>query len=115
MTPPSMETITYAFNKVDFKADVQRIGEIEMTDVQVTVMHMPVDAQFIVIPSSLSLKLQGGVEVLKNISKKDISVTINYRSRYRYKGKRIPATIQVPRNISFTDVRPKFFELVVER
>jgi len=112
---PDNKTVTYSQKSVKFEADVQRIGEIEMTEIPVRVLHVPPGEKVIVIPSTFSLKLQGGVRVLKDINRQDVYATVDYKSRYRYGGRRIPATIEVPPDINFSDVRPKFFELVVEK
>lgn len=115
LLPPDTKTVTYSENSVKFEAAIQRIGEIEMTEIPIHVLHIPPGEKVIVIPSTLSLRLQGGVKVLKDINKRDIYATIDYKNRYRYSGRRIPATIEVPPDITFSDARPKFFELVVEK
>lgn len=100
--------------KVHFKADIQGIGDRMYTDIPVEVINAPSDMTVSAVPSMVSIRLQGGVEMLKELTKEDIQVTIDYRSRFRY-GRRIPAMIHVPPNITFTDVKPKDFELLVER
>ena len=77
-------------------------------------INVPRGIKVSVIPTSLSIRLQGGVEVLKKVDKNKIQATINYY-RNRNKGNRIPATIQVPKDISFSDVKPQKFELLVEK
>ncbi|MBN2104576.1 hypothetical protein JW835_11105 [bacterium] len=100
--------------KVRYAVDIQGIGDRMFAEVPVRIINAPYGIKVSSVPSTLSIHLQGGVEVLKHVKKEDIFATIDYRSRYRY-GKRIPAMIHVPPNISFTDVTPRVFELLVER
>jgi YbbR domain-containing protein len=109
------EIIHYSLKNITFETDIQRIHEDMLSGIPVTVTHIPRGINIDVVPSTLSLKLQGGVEMLKQLEKNDIQATIDFRSRTRYKYKRIPATIKVPKEISFSDVKPKFFELVIKQ
>ncbi|MBN2030236.1 YbbR-like domain-containing protein [bacterium] len=115
LIPPSFETVHYSLNKVHFTADIQRIGERIISDIPIQVTNAPQNVNVIVVPSTLSLRLQGGVKVLSNVDKEDIIARINYLSRNRYERTQIPAIVQVPPDISFSDVKPPFFELIVER
>jgi hypothetical protein len=63
----------------------------------------------------MTLRLQGGTDVLAQVSPEDISVLVDFNDRSQYPGNRIPALIRVPQNIHFTDVQPRFFEFVVEK
>ena len=112
---PAWETVTYGLSRVRFKADIQRIGERTITEIPVTVTSVPRGIRVIVVPSTLSLRVQGGVNILSELERDDIVATIDYRRRYQYTGKRIPAKIDVPEGITFSDVRPEYFELIVER
>ncbi len=115
LIPSSFETVHYSLNTVRFTADIQRIGEKIISDIPIQVTNAPQNVNVIVVPSTLSLRVQGGVKVLSNVNKEDIIAQINYLSRNRYERTQIPATIDVPPDISFSDVRPPFFELIVER
>ncbi len=108
-------TVEYSINTVHFKIDIQRIGEVVFERIPVKIINVPADEKVKVIPSTLSLKLQGGVDLLNSIEQTDISAHIDYSTRFRYKREKIPATIQVPDDVNFTDVKPQYFELVVER
>ncbi len=115
LSPPEEPTLRYSLNSVQFRADIQRIGERVLRDIPIKVTHVPSNMKVSVLPSTLSLKLQGGVKLLSKLKKEDVVATIDFRSRYRYRGKKIPATINLPNGIDFSDVKPQFFELVVER
>lgn len=115
IVPPAWQTVHYSEHNVRFTADIQRIGERVMADIPVLVTHVPRGVKVNAVPSLLSLKLQGGVKVLAGLTEEDIQATIDYRSRYRYRGNRIPANIEVPPGVTFSESKPKAFELVVER
>ncbi len=108
-------TLQYTVSTVEFSANIQRIGEIVMSGIPIQVVRVPRGLSVIPVPSSLTIKLQGGVDLLAQLKKEDIIATIDYRNRNRYQGRRIPATIQVPPEVSFSDVKPPNFELIVER
>jgi YbbR domain-containing protein len=115
LIPPEWATVNYGLKNVRFVGDVQRIGERTITEIPVNVIRVPRGLKVIVVPSTLSLKVQGGVSLLAELDRNDIVATIDYRRRQRYRQKRIPAGIDVPEGITFSDARPEFFELVVER
>jgi YbbR domain-containing protein len=115
MVPPQWETVKYALHQVKFQTDIQRIGERTISDIRVQVIRLPKSMKATVVPSTLSLKLQGGVKLLSKIEKEDISAIIDFRTRNRYGSKKIPAIIKLPPEISLSEVRPEFFELVVEK
>jgi hypothetical protein len=114
ITPPEMETISYSLKKVRFRCDVQRIGERFIADIPVRVTNVPRNQKVTVAPSTFSLKLQGGVKILSKLKKEDIIATIDFQHQ-RYRGKKIPATIQVPPGITFTDSKPSSFEIFIEQ
>ena len=106
--------VTLSHQNIHFYADIQGIGERLFAEIPVRVVNAPSEVKVSSVPSMLSIRLHGGVEVLKKLTKDDIEVTIDYRRRQQY-GRRIPAMIYVPPNVSFTDVKPKDFELLIER
>ena len=112
---PEFETLAYSEKSVQFFADFQRIGERIISEIPVVVTNVPRGLSVSAVPSTLSLRLEGGVNVLAAMSVEDIIATIDYGSRYRYRGNKIPANIQVPEGITFSESRPRSFELVVER
>jgi len=115
LEPSKYNTVDYSINTVHFTIDIQRIGEVVFERIPVEIINVPENIKVKVIPSTLSLKLQGGVDLLNSIEKENIKAHIDYSTRFRYERDKIPATIQVPDDINFTDVKPQYFELVVER
>ncbi|MFH1942682.1 MAG: hypothetical protein ABIL68_11340 [bacterium] len=115
LTPPTLETLVYSTDEIRFHADIQRIGERTLSGIVVRVTDVPQGMTVTIVPSTVSLKLQGGVNILSALKKEDVDATIDFRARYRYRGKRIPARIKVPPGITFSEAKPADFELVVER
>lgn len=115
LLPPESKMVQFKTSQVRYAADIQRIGERYISGIPVQVLHTPKGAHVSVVPSTLSLKLQGGVSLLAELKKEDITASIDYNSRYRYHGRGIPANIKLPNEITFSDVHPKFFELRVGR
>lgn len=114
LASPDVETIQYAIQSVRFQCDVQRIGERIITEIPVVVTNVPKNLKVMVVPSTFSLTLQGGVKILARLQKADIEATIDYRYRQRYGGKKSPANIRVPSGITFAESKPSSFELFVE-
>jgi hypothetical protein len=115
LEPPEWETVTYSVKDIQYQVDVQGLGERLMTEIPVNVVNVPEGYKVTVIPSTLSLKLRGGVRLLAELDREDFEVTIDYGSRYRYENRRFPANIDYPAGVSFSDPNPSHFEVVVER
>ena len=115
IVPPKWETVQYSSDQTTFYVDIQRIGEKTVSEIPVQVFGLPKNMKATVIPSSLSVKLQGGVKILSKIKKEDITATIDFQKHTLYDSKKVPAIIKLPPEINLSDVKPAFFELVVEK
>jgi YbbR domain-containing protein len=107
--------ISFSTDQVRFAADIQMLHEEWLQDIPVHVIHAPADVQVQAIPSTLSLRIQGGVELIKRLKKEEVWAVIDFQNRHRYSDEGIPASIDVPEGITFTEVKPKFFGLLIER
>ncbi|MDM7926179.1 MAG: CdaR family protein [bacterium] len=96
---------------VRFAADVQRIGERMIEGIPVTVINGPEDRRLTVTPATLALRVQGGVGLLGGLTSGDIQAIVDYRARERYGPKRLPARILIPRDVTFSEVIPQYFEV----
>jgi hypothetical protein len=114
LEPLSGEVLHFSDRSVRFLADVQRIGERWMRDIPVRAVNAPEGSQAAVVPASLSIKLQGGADLLSRIKPEDILATVNFAERNRYPGKKLPALIRIPRDVTFSEVDPRYFELSVK-
>ncbi len=112
---PPYQAVHYSYNTINFRADVQRIGEKVVSNIPIRVINIPGKVKNIkVIPSTLRLTLYGGVNVLKDIRAEDIEAVIDYKSK-RYQEKRFKAAINLPEDIFFKNVNPQFFRVIIER
>ncbi|RKY78997.1 hypothetical protein DRQ07_06910 [candidate division KSB1 bacterium] len=111
---PDKGAIEISRKKVKYKAKFQRIGERIFTRIPVEVINVPKGISVIVVPSTMTLRLQAGVEVLSKIDKSMIKATIDFRSRNRYPNKKLSAVIELPDNIITYEAKPQFFEIIVE-
>jgi YbbR domain-containing protein len=109
------DILRYSDRIVKYRVDVQRLGERKIDGVPVRVLHVPAGVKPIVVPSTLSLTLQGGVDVLARLNLQDVSAVVDYQDRHGISGNRYSALIRLPQNIVFSDVQPKVFELIIEK
>lgn len=109
------ESLRYSEKIIRYKIDVQRLGERAIDGIPVQVLRVPMGLKMSVVPSTISLKLQGGVDVLYRLKPEDISAVVDYENHDRFTGNRYPAMIKLPRDVYFSDVQPKLFELIVEK
>lgn len=115
LIPPASPMVQVSELSTEYAVDIQRIHEITIDEITVQVVNAPSSVKVTVVPSTLSLKLRGGVDLLMQLSAEDIQAAIDYRTRNRYRPGRIPASIEVPEDVSFSNAKPKFFELIIER
>lgn len=109
------EALHYSEKIVRYKIDVQRLGEREMDGIQVQLLNLPEGGRVNVVPSTLSVKLQGGVDVLSRLKSGDISAMVDYNQRHGLTGSQYPALIRLPANVTLFDVQPRIFELIHEK
>jgi len=109
------ESIRCSATSVKYAIEIQRLGERSLEGIPVRLENAPPESRITVMPSTVTLRLQGGTDLLARLMPEDLSVVVDYNDRTRYPNKRIPALIRIPKDIHFSDVQPKFFELVVEK
>ncbi|RMD92711.1 MAG: hypothetical protein D6813_05460, partial [Calditrichaeota bacterium] len=115
LIPPSSPLVSYSANEVIVHYDVQKLMEITMSEIPVKVLNAPRNLVIHVVPSTLTLVLEGGAELLSQIKPGDILAYIDYQ-KVKYMGtNQLPAYIETPRGVSYRDVHPRFFKLVFER
>ena len=112
---PQKEQIRLFPAEVKIIANTQKLMEIQIFEVPVTVTNRPADLKVTVIPSTLSLVLEGGTDLLLNVTKQDIKAYIDYQKVHASKNKNHLAYIETPQGIRYRDVKPKRFKVVVEK
>lgn len=115
LIPPSDERLSIEMEEVHFFADVQKLAEKTITNVPIKVINIPKKLKVTVVPSTLSLKLEGGVDLLLTLTREDIMAYIDYRRYRKSKEGKVPAIIKTPQGTRFAEVFPKSFSLIIER
>ena len=89
--------------------------EKRISRVPVSIINLPPGMRAIVIPSHLSLTVDGGVNRVGPLSDKDITAFIDYAKHQHSKEQDFPAYIKPIPDIRFRDVEPQRFKIVLER
>lgn len=95
--------------------DVQKLMEKPLTEIPIAVWNKPPDLKIAVIPSTLSLILEGGSDLLLNVTRNDVAAYLDYEKIRSSKEKYHLAYIETPKGVRYRDVKPKRFSVVVEK
>ena len=112
---PDQKHVTLANNQTKLSANIQKLMEKPIIEIPVKVTNSPPDAKVTVIPSTLSLILEGGTDLLLNVTQSDVTAYIDYKKVVGSKEKKHPAYIVTPTGMRYRDVKPMLFKIVVER
>ena len=112
---PDQKHITLANNQTKLSANIQKLMEKPIIEISVKVTNTPPNAKVTVIPSTLSLILEGGTDLLLNVTHNDVTAYIDYKKVVGSKEKKHPAYIETPPGTRYRDVKPMLFKIVVER
>ncbi len=115
LLPLKQPFLTMEVQQVELKANVQKLMEKPLSDIPVKVLNAPENADVIVIPSTLSLILEGGTDVLLNIHQDDIQAYIDYEKIKTAHQKYHPAYINTPDDVRYRNSKPMRFKIVIER
>jgi YbbR domain-containing protein len=115
LAPFQSEKIEVSATEVQVALDVQKLLEITLNGVRVQVRNAPPNMIVNVIPSTLDLVVEGGGDLLTNVSRDDIVAYIDYNRVRNISGNEFPAAIETPPGVSYRDVKPKTFKLAFER
>jgi YbbR domain-containing protein len=112
---PANKQVKLLTDEVELTVNIQKLMEKPIYEVPVTVINHPSNLKVTVIPSTLSLILEGGTDLLLNVTKQDVKAYIDYQKVHASKNKNHLAYIETPRGIRYRDVKPKRFKVVVEK
>jgi len=115
LAPLPSDKISLSATQVEVYIDVQKLSEFTLSGVPVEFRNPPKNMNVTVIPSTLSLVLEGGGPLLDKISRDDIVAYIDYNRIKDLPGNEFPAVIERPPGISYRDVRPRTFKIIYER
>jgi hypothetical protein len=99
-------------DEVSVNIYIQKLGERILADIPIKIINTPENSDIIIIPSSLSLVVKGGVDRLAKITPDDINAYIDYKKEWRPERKDYAVVIETPKDISFLESKPKRFELI---
>jgi YbbR domain-containing protein len=112
---PKQEHVTLNFDETKLSANIQKLLEKRIVEIPVKVINPPENAIVTIVPSTLSLILEGGAELLLNVTQKDVTAYLDYSKIMGSKEKNHPAYINTPRGTRYRDAKPMRFKIVVER
>ncbi len=115
LVPTPFEKVSIARSEVDVYLDIQMLVERTMNGIPVKVKNVPRNLKITVLPSDLSLVLEGGGELLTQLDPNDILAYIDYNRIRLSPANEFPAVIDRPEGVRYRDVKPKTFKLVYER
>jgi hypothetical protein len=112
---PEISQVRLLESKTWFSVDVQKLVERQIRDVAVAVINLPPDVKALVMPSRLSLVVEGGAKVVSSVTAKDINAYIDLHRYSSKDGQDYFAYIEPLPEIRFRDIEPKHFKVVYER
>ena len=112
---PQQKHVSLNVNQTKLLVDIQKLMEKRIVEIPVKIINPPRNATVTVIPSTLSLILEGGTEILLNVTRNDITAYIDDKKVVGSKENNHPADIVTPPEIRSRDVQPVRIKIVVER
>ncbi len=112
---PQKKHVKILTHEVNLYVDIQKLMEKPLSEIPVEVINQPQNLKVTVIPSTLSLVLEGGTDLLLNITKRDVRAYIDYEKVHASKNKNHLAYIVTPKGIRYRDVKPKRFKIIIEK
>ncbi|MBN1560760.1 YbbR-like domain-containing protein [candidate division KSB1 bacterium] len=103
LLPPADKQITLLDPHVTLAADVQRLLEKVIPQVPVTVRYLPQNIDALVHPSHISLKVQGGMQIISPLNANDINAYVEYQATPDSILTNIPISIEPIPGVSFRD------------
>jgi YbbR domain-containing protein len=114
LASPGSANIELSIGRVHVFQDVQKLVEVNMSGIPVVVRNAPNHLNLYVKPSTLALVLEGGGELLASVQNTDVIAYLEYdRIKYAPENEHIPVVLPPP-GISYRDMKPKTFQVVVE-
>jgi len=113
--PDSLQ-IELSLTRVNVIADIQKIIERTIPEIPVQVRNAPANLIVTPLPSTLSLTVEGGEQLLFSLKRDDITAFIDYNRVHNSSSKAgYAAYIEVPPGVRYRNVKPALFKLMMER
>jgi len=101
--------------RVYFSVDVQKLIEITINEIPLSVKNAPANLIVTPLPSTLSLTVEGGEELLLALKREDINAYVVFSDDRDSGTKGYPVNIEVPEGVRYRNARPSDFNLMMER
>ena len=89
--------------------------EKHLDKISIHVTNLPVNTTSLIVPSTLSLVVEGGVDVISTLTAADIIATIDYEREHTDGVNEFPVEITPLPEIRFRDISPQLFKIVLKR
>jgi hypothetical protein len=107
------EGVELNLNEVEYSADIQQIIDETVEYIPVDVINVPENLKVTALPSTLSLKVSGGIDIINDLKKEDISAYIDFKNYNEKTKNSLPAIIKTPEYVTFSQVSPETFEIKI--
>lgn len=114
LSPQVKENVVWLTTEINIKADVQKLMEKTISDVPVTVRNLPQSVDAFVIPSELSLVVEGGVNVVYSLTFKNIQAYIEYDKKLDALTEECPVILEPLPGVRFRNIKPEHFKVVLQ-
>lgn len=96
--------------------EIQKLIEITLPEIPVQVKNAPRNLIVTPLPSTLSLTVEGGEQLLLGLKREDIVAALDYQQvRDVRQQEGYTPIIKVPEGVSYRNVKPSSFKLMLER
>lgn len=112
--PADSLQILVSHETIMITAAVQKLIEITLNGVAIVVENAPHDMLVTPLPSTLSLTLEGGEQLLMGLKREDVRAAIAYRGKWRNGTDGYLPKITVPEGVRYHSIRPTEFKLMLE-
>ncbi len=101
---------------VTLAVEIQKLIEITLPEIPVQVKNAPRHLIVTPLPSTLSLTVEGGEQLLLGLKREDIVAVLDYQQvRDVHQPEGYTPIIKVPEGVSYRNVKPSSFKLMLER
>jgi YbbR domain-containing protein len=100
---------------VTIKLGVEALGEREFKDIPVTVEALPPDREMLLIPSSVSVMLRGGVDELSKLDPQKIHASVIYDMATFDTLTSVKPTVELPKGMEFLSSEPVQVKFVIRK
>ncbi len=107
--------VKYDQNIVSVRFDVQKVSDREFSGIPVEVLSVPPGREIHVTPSTISVGVRGGIDILAGMKAEDISVSVQYNDIMADTLGLIRPDIRVSKNIKVVNVNPGALSYIIKK